>query len=454
MTRLRPDAPSWPPSAARARFSWQAPILSVRLRLPSLHPPCMSSRSIPTSHRLHHVRYEIRGELARRARELESQGRQLIKLNIGNPGAFGFRAPAHLQAAINAHLDQSDPYCHQQGLEESREAVAALHLGRGARGVNPQRVFMGNGVSELIDLALRALLNPGDEVLLPSPDYPLWSAATILNGGTPVYYECRPDNAFLPDPDLIAAQITPHTRALVLINPNNPSGATYPRELLQALVALAERHRLLLMSDEIYDGILYDDAHFEPLAPLAGDLPCLSFGGLSKVHRACGYRVGWAVLSGDPARAADYQHAMDLLGALRLCANVPGQWAVPAALDGPDTISALTAPGGRLHGARRAVIDACARSEFLDLVAPSGALYAFPGIDPVRVPGFDDHRFALELLENEGVLVVPGSSFNVPYRNHFRVTLLPEPEQVREVFVRIERALQRLAPRQRSRHVA
>ncbi len=414
----------------------------------------MPHRPIPTSHRLHDVRYEIRGELARRARELEAQGRRLIKLNIGNPGAFGFRAPVHLQQAIAERIGESDPYCHQQGLEQARDAVAAQHRARGAFGVTPQRVFVGNGVSELIDLSLRALLNPGDEVLLPSPDYPLWSAATILNGGTPVYYDCRPEHGFLPDPEQIAAQITPHTRALVIINPNNPSGASYPRALLAELVALAERHRLLLMADEIYDGILYDDAHFEPLAPLAGELPCLSFGGLSKVHRACGYRVGWVALSGAPARSADYQHAIDLLGALRLCANVPGQWAVPAALSGPDTISALTAAGGRLHAARQAVIDACAASDFLDVVAPAGALYAFPGVDRQRLPEFDDHRFALQLLDTEGVLVVPGSSFNVPYRNHFRVTLLPEPEQVREVFVRIERVLNAMAPATAAQHVA
>jgi alanine-synthesizing transaminase len=414
----------------------------------------MPARPIPTSHRLLDVRYEIRGELARRARELEAGGQRLIKLNIGNPGAFGFRAPAHLQAAIADRLEFSDPYCHQQGLEEARAAICAQQQARGALEVSPQRVFIGNGVSELIDISLRALLNPGDEVLLPSPDYPLWSAATILNGGTPVYYDCRPENGFLPDPAQIAELITPHTRALVLINPNNPSGASYPRELLRELVELAGRHRLLLMADEIYDGILYDGARFEPLAPLAGALPCLSFGGLSKVHRACGYRVGWVVLSGDPQRTADYQHALDLLGALRLCANVPGQWAVPAALQGPDTISVLTAPGGRLYDSRQAVIAACARSEFLDLVPPAGALYAFPGVDPERVPGFDDHRFALDLLETEGVLIVPGSSFNVAYRNHFRVTLLPEAEQVTEVFERIERALRRLLPSRQALHVA
>lgn len=414
----------------------------------------MPQLQVPTSHRLHDVRYEIRGELARRARELESQGRRLIKLNIGNPGAFGFRAPAHLQEAISAHLEQSDPYCHQQGLEEARLAVTAMHNRRGGAEVSPQRVFMGNGVSELIDLALRALLNPGDEVLLPSPDYPLWSAATILNGGTPVYYDCTPEHGFQPDPVQVEASITPHTRALVLINPNNPSGASYSRELLLQLVEIARRHRLLLMADEIYDGILYDDAQFHPLASLTGELPCLSFGGLSKVHRACGFRVGWAVLSGEQARVQDYHHALDLLGALRLCANVPGQWAVPAAIHGLDTISALTAPGGRLYESRRAVVEACQRSRFLSLVAPAGALYAFPGVDTALIPGFDDHRFALDLLETEGVLVVPGSSFNVPYRNHFRVTLLPEAEQVREVFQRIERALSRLAPAEHDRNVA
>jgi alanine-synthesizing transaminase len=403
----------------------------------------MSSRAIPTRQRLSQVRYEIRGELARRARDLEAQGRTLIKLNIGNPGAFGFRAPQHLQDAIARHMAESDPYCHQQGLVEAREAVAAQQLARGAHGVSANHVFMGNGVSELIDMALRALLNPGDEVLLPSPDYPLWSAATILNDGVPVYYDCKPENGFQPDPEQIERLVSARTRALVLINPNNPSGAVYPRETLQALVRIAEKHRLLLMADEIYDGITFEEARFVPLASLSGDLPCLSFGGLSKVHRACGYRVGWATLSGDPIRSGDYHHSLDLLGALRLCANVPGQWAARAALQGPDTISALTAPGGRLFEARRAVAEACARSAHLSLVEPQGALYAFPGVDPARFPDFDDHRFALELLETEGVLVVPGSSFNVAYRNHFRVTLLPQPDEIREVFERIERVLAR-----------
>ena len=402
-----------------------------------------SPRTIATRQRLSQVRYEIRGELARRARDMEAQGRTLIKLNIGNPGAFGFRAPEHLQAAIVERIAESDPYCHQQGLPELREVVAAKHAGRGARGVTPAHVFMGNGVSELIDMSLRALLNPGDEVLLPSPDYPLWSAATILNDGVPVYYDCRPENGFQPDPDQIESLITPRTRALVLINPNNPSGAVYSRETLQRLADIAERHRLLLMVDEIYDEITYDRAQYVPLAPLAGDASCLTFGGLSKVHRACGYRAGWAVLSGDPIRNGGYHHALDLLGALRLCANVPAQWAALAALTGPDTISALTAAGGRLYEARRTVIEACGASSRLSLHSPQGALYAFPGVDTTDLAEFDDHRFALDLLTHEGVLIVPGTSFNVPYRNHLRVTLLPQPEQIREVFARIERALAR-----------
>ncbi len=400
---------------------------------------------LKTRERLSEVRYEIRGELARRARELEAQGRTLIKLNIGNPGAFGFRAPDHLQRAIADHIHDTDPYTHQQGLPAAREAIAAAYAARGAPDASPERVFIGNGVSELIDLSLRALLDPGDEVLLPSPDYPLWSAATILNDGRPVYYRCEAADGFLPDPDAMEALVSSRTRAIVLINPNNPTGACYPRALLERIVAIARRHDLLLMTDEIYDGILYDGATFEPLAPLAGDVPCLSFGGLSKVHRACGWRVGWALLSGDEARVAGLHHAMDLLGALRLCANVPGQFAIEAALRGTDTISALCAPGGRLYEARRAVVESCAASAHLSLVAPAGALYAFPGVTGAAVVGFDDHAFALELLETEDVLVVPGSSFNVPYRHHFRVTLLPEPDALREVFARIERVLDRRA---------
>jgi alanine-synthesizing transaminase len=401
--------------------------------------------SLPTRQRLSEVRYEIRGELARRAGELEAQGRKLIKLNIGNPGSFGFRAPAHLQHAIADDMDRTDPYTHQQGLPAARQAIAEAYARRGMPDAHPDRVFVGNGVSELIDMALRALLNPGDEVLVPSPDYPLWSAATILNDGRPVYYRCRPEDGFAPDPNEIETLVSSRTRAIVLINPNNPSGASYPRELLERIVAIARRHNLLLLVDEIYDQILYDGAVFEPVAPLAGDHPCLTFSGLSKVHRACGWRVGWGLLSGDGARVADLRAAMDLLSALRLCANVPGQLAIEAAVNGPDTISPLCAPGGRLYETRKAIITACNASPHLELVAPAGALYAFPAVVGDAAKGFDDHQFALQLMEEEGVLVVPGSSFNVPYHNHFRVTLLPDAATITDVFARIDRLLARRA---------
>ena len=401
----------------------------------------------PSAH-LADVRYEIRGALTRRARELESAGLDIIKLNIGNPARYGFEAPAHLREAIASHLHDSDAYGHEQGLEAAREAIAAQQRGRGARHVATERIFIGNGVSELIDLSLRALLQPGDEVLLPSPDYPLWSAATILNGGQPRYYRCQAEHAHLPDPDEVEALITPRTRALVLINPNNPTGVVYPRALLQQLVEVAARHRLLLLVDEIYDEILYDGARFQPLAELAGELPCLSFGGLSKVHRACGYRVGWMSLSGEPARSAAYRDALQLLAALRLCPNVTAQWAVLPALQDAPTIGALTHAGGRLHEARNAVLSGVAASHYLDLVAPEGALYAFPQVRAEHIPSFDDETFALRLLEEESVLVVPGSSFNVPHSRHFRLTLLPPPAQLREVFVRIERVLARMAQEQ------
>jgi alanine-synthesizing transaminase len=409
---------------------------------------------VRASARLHDVHYEIRGELTRRALELEASGREIVKLNIGNPGLFGFEVPAHVRDALTQNVTRSGAYCHQQGLAAARAAIATQQHARGVASANARRVFIGNGVSELIDMSLRALLDVDDEVLLPSPDYPLWSAATVLNDGRTAYYPCPAARAHLPDPDEIEALITPRTRALVLINPNNPTGAVYPRELLQALARVAERHGLVVLSDEIYDGILYDGAQFVPFASIAPELPVITFGGLSKMQRACGYRVGWASLSGAAGVLTELEHAFDLLAALRLCANVPGQWAIEPALTGPDTISALTATGGRLYEARRAVIEACAQSRFLELVAPMGALYAFPSVRREAIPEFNDAKFALELLERESVLVVPGSGFNFPANNHFRITLLPQAAQLREVFARVERVLERNAPHAGTRAAA
>ncbi len=399
--------------------------------------------------RLASVRYEIRGALTRRARAMEAAGQHIIKLDIGNPGRFGYATPPHLRKAIAEHLGESEAYGHEQGLEVAREAVAEQQRANGARNVAVERIFIGNGVSELVDISLRALLQPGDEVLVPTPDYPLWTAATILNGGQPVHYGCPAANAHLPDPAEIEALVTPRTRALVVINPNNPTGAVYPRVLLEQMVAIAARHRLLLLGDEIYANILYDGVRFQPLAEIAGDVPCLSFCGLSKSYLACGYRVGWMSLSGDVAASKAYRDAMQLLAALRVCPNAPVQWAIPAALHGPRTMDQLTAPGGRLHEARRIVLDGVAASPYLDLVDPAGALYAFPRISAERIDTFDDQAFALRLLEEEQVLVAPGASFNAPDQRHFRITLLPEAPQLREVFVRLERVLQRMAAESR-----
>ena len=413
-----------------------------------------SPKPLPASSRINEVRYEIRGELAQRALELEAAGREIIKVNIGNPGVFGFTVPEHVRSVIQANLASSETYCHQKGILPAREAIVAQQREHGVPDAHTDRVFIGNGVSELIDLSLRALLNDGDEVLLPSPDYPLWSAATVLNGGKPVYYTCPAERAHVPDPDEIEAAVTPRTRAIVVVNPNNPTGAVYPRAVLEAIVRIAERHRLLILSDEIYDEIVYDKAEFIPLARLAREVPCLTFDGLSKVQRACGYRVGWLSLTGAAVPLGEIERALDLLASLRLCANVPGQWAIVPSLTGPDTISPLTAPGGRLYATRQAVIDACAQSQFLDVVAPRGSLYAFPSIDTALLPQFDDEKFALDLLVSEGVLVVPGYGFNYAKRNHFRTTLLPLAPQMRDVFARIERVLERMAATQPRRQVA
>jgi len=391
------------------------------------------------------VRYEIRGALARRARQLEQQGHDILALNIGNPGAFGLRTPETMRRAVVRNLKHSEAYGPQTGIFPAREAIAMQFQGRGMTDTTYDQVTIGNGVSELVDLVLRSLLEPGDEVLVPAPDYPLWTAAVVLNGGKAVHYRCQASDDFIPDVEALRAQITSRTRALVVINPNNPTGAVYPESVLQALADLAAEHNLILFSDEIYDAICYDDAHFVPMAPLAEDTLCITFGGLSKVYRACGWRVGWAVFTGQLERAEDYRLAVEKLSALRLSANVPGQWAVQTALGGYQSIADLVARGGRLHDSRQAVIDAVKASRFLDLVVPMGAMYAFPSVRADAFPGFDDHRFAAELLEHKHILIVPGSSFNIPERNHFRITLLPEAEDLAPAFEKINDLLTELA---------
>jgi alanine-synthesizing transaminase len=402
---------------------------------------------ISPSESLRNVRYEIRGRLARRAHELQRQGYEIISLNIGNPGLFGFRTPETMRLAMVENLPEAEGYCHQKGIFPAREAVVMQQQARGVTGVSAEEVFIGNGVSELIDLVLRALLNDGDEVLVPSPDYPLWTAAVNLNRGKAVHYACRPENGFLPDPAEVEALVTRRTRALVVINPNNPTGAVYPRATLEALARIAERHQLVLYSDEIYDQMVYDGAEFVPMATIVRDTLCATLSGLSKVYRACGYRVGWAAFSGRTQGAGDYLSALELLSSLRLCANVPAQWAVQTALGGYQSIRELITPGGRLYESRRAILETVNASKYLRLAPPGGAMYGFIGVDRHVLPQFDDQQFALELLEQKHVLVAPGVSFNVPYRNHFRVTTLPDAATLRIVFARIEEQLASIAAR-------
>ena len=393
--------------------------------------------AVRTSDSLRDVRYEIRGKLARRALELSRKGYEIISLNIGNPALFGFRTPETMRLAMIENFPDSEGYCHQKGIFPAREAVVMQQQARGVTGISAEEVFIGNGVSELIDLSLRALLNDGDEVLVPSPDYPLWTAAVNLNRGRAVHYPCRPENGFVPDPEELAQLVTPRTRAIVIVNPNNPTGAVYPRAVLERIARLAERHGLVVFSDEIYDQVLYDGAEFVPMATLVQDAVCVTMSGLSKVYRACGYRVGWAVVSGKLRAAQGFLEAMELLASLRLCSNVPGQWAVQTALGGVQSIRDLCTPGGRLYESRRAIVDAAAADPLMRLTQPQGALYAFVGIDTASLPDFDDQTFALDLLEQKHVLVAPGVSFNVPYRDHFRVTNLPDAATLKTVFGRM-----------------
>jgi alanine-synthesizing transaminase len=402
-------------------------ILLRAMPLPRLEP----------SRHLADVRYEIRGPLARRADELAKAGHEIIKLNVGNPGAFGFRAPETMRRAIIENLEQADPYSHQKGIFPAREAVVMQQQVRGVMDVTADDVFIGNGVSELILLTLRALLNDGDEVLVPSPDYPLWTAAATLNSGAAVHYPCPAELGYQPDVDALERLITPRTRAIVVINPNNPTGAVYPKATLERIARIAEERQLVVFSDEIYDQILYDGAAFTPMATLVKGTLCATFGGLSKVYRACGYRVGWVSFSGPKEHAKDYLLALDLLAGLRLCANVPGQWAVQTALGGYQSIKELVCPGGRLYETRRAVVDGVKAGKYFQTHTPEGAIYAFLRLRPGVLPQFTDRQFALDLLERKHVFVTPGHGFNVPYADAFRITLLPDAKTMAEVFSRI-----------------
>ena len=401
-----------------------------------------NTQRLRASRHLTDVKYEIRGPLQKRALELEAKGYDVIKLNIGNPAAFGFRMPEAMRVAVIESLPQADGYTHQKGIFTAREAVAMAAQARGVKGVTADDVFLGNGVSELILMCLEALLEPGDEVLVPAPDYPLWTAAIVLTGARAVHYPCPPEQGFVPDPAQVAAMVTSRTKAIVLINPNNPTGAVYPRDVVEGLARVAEEHDLVLFADEIYDRITYDGAQHVHAADFCHHTLCVTLNGLSKVYRACGLRAGWAIFSGAKARATEYVAAVELLASLRLCSNAPGQYAVQTALGGVQSIDELTAKTGRLGRQRAAVLAGVAKSKHLEVATPMGALYAFVKLrETERFAGLTDAAFALRLLEEKHVFVVPGSSFHFPRADHFRVTFLPDEETLADVFGRIESLL-------------
>lgn len=389
------------------------------------------------SDKLTNVCYDIRGPVPKRAAELESQGHHILKLHIGNPAPFGFEAPEEILQDVIRNLPVSHGYGDSKGILSARRAVVQHYEGHGFRDLDVEDVYLGNGVSELIVMAMQALLNNGDEVLVPSPDYPLWTAAVSLSGGTPVHYVCDESADWLPDLDDIAAKITDRTKALVIINPNNPTGAVYPPRLLEGLAELARRHGLVVLADEIYDRILYDGAVHTSIAALAPDLFCLTFSGLSKTYRVCGYRSGWMVLSGPRERASSYIEGLDILANMRLCPNVPGQHAIQAALGGHQSIDDLVRPGGRLCEQRDRAWKLLNDIPGVSCVKPLGALYVFPRLDPEVYPIVDDVRFALDLLEREKLLIVQGTGFNWPRPDHFRLVTLQHADDLEDAVTRL-----------------
>jgi alanine-synthesizing transaminase len=396
---------------------------------------------VSQSSKLANVCYDIRGPVLQEAKRLEAEGHQVLKLNIGNPAPFGFAAPEEMLQDVILNLPAAHGYGDSKGLLSARRAVVQYYQTKGVHGVDVEDVYLGNGVSELIVMALQALLDNGDEVLIPSPDYPLWTAATSLCGGTAVHYLCDEESDWYPDIKDIEAKITDRTRAIVVINPNNPTGAVYPDALLEQLVELARRHHLLVLSDEIYDKILYDGTTHTATASLAPDLLCLTFNGLSKAYRVAGFRTGWMVVSGPKQHAESYIEGLEILSNMRLCPNVPTQHAVQTALGGYQSINDLVLPGGRLVEQRDVAHDMLTSIPGITCVKPKGALYMFPRIDPKVHPIYDDEKFVLDLLLNEKLLVVQGTGFNWARPDHFRVVTLPRVADLKDAIGRIGRFL-------------
>ncbi|WP_271270678.1 pyridoxal phosphate-dependent aminotransferase [Aliamphritea hakodatensis] len=392
---------------------------------------------IRKSNKLINVCYDIRGPVLQEAKRLEEEGQRIIKLNIGNPAPFGFEAPEEIIQDVVHNLPTAQGYCDSKGLFSARKAVMQETQKRGIKNVTIEDIYLGNGVSELIVMATQGLLNDNDELLIPAPDYPLWTAAVSLAGGTPVHYQCDESLGWAPNIDDMRSKISEHTKGIVVINPNNPTGAVYPQEVLEQIIDLAREFNLIIFADEIYDKITYDDARHIPLASLSDDVLCITFNGLSKTYRVAGFRSGWMVLSGPKHHARDYIEGLDMLASMRLCANVPSQHAIQTALGGYQSINELIIPGGRLYDQRELAYREINAIPGLSCVKPMGALYLFVKVDPDMYPIFNDEKLALDLLLQQKVLIVQGSGFNMPDTQHFRLVILPREDELMEAISRI-----------------
>jgi alanine-synthesizing transaminase len=399
-------------------------------------------RTIQKSAKLANVCYDIRGPIMDRARQMEEEGQKIIKLNIGNLAVFGFDSPEEIQQDMIRNLPGSAGYSDSKGIFAARKAVMHETQKQHIQGVSLDDIYLGNGASELIVMATNALLDEGDELLLPAPDYPLWTAAASLSGGTPVHYRCDESAGWMPSLEDIRARITPRTKGIVVINPNNPTGALYSDALLLAIVEIARQHGLVIFADEVYDKVLYDGVSHTAIGSLSQDVLTLTFNSLSKSYRSCGYRAGWMVVSGDKRCARDYIEGLNMLSNMRLCSNVPGQWAIQTALGGYQSINDLVAEGGRLRKQRDLAYSLITAIPGVTCVKPSAALYMFPKLDPLMYPIEDDQLFFLEMLQETRVMLVQGTGFNWPSPDHFRIVFLPHEDDLREAIGRIARFLE------------
>ncbi|USH03316.1 pyridoxal phosphate-dependent aminotransferase [Grimontia kaedaensis] len=398
-------------------------------------------QEIGMSTKLDNVCYDIRGPVMKEAKRLEEEGHKILKLNIGNPAPFGFDAPDEILVDVIRNLPTSQGYCDSKGIYSARKAVVQHYQKRGMLDLDVEDVYLGNGVSELIVMAMQALLNGGDELLVPSPDYPLWTAAVSLSGGKPVHYMCDEESDWYPDLDDIKAKITPNTKGIVLINPNNPTGAVYSRDFLLEVAEIARQNNLIIFADEIYDKILYDGAQHHSMAPLAPDVFCVTFSGLSKSYRVCGFRSGWMILSGPRHLAKSYIAGLEMLASMRLCANVPMQHAIQTALGGYQSINELILPGGRLLEQRDKAWELLNQIPGISCVKPKGALYLFPKIDTKKYSIHNDEKMMLDFLLQEKVLMVHGTGFNWHKPDHFRIVTLPRVDDLEMAIGRFERFL-------------